>query len=348
MGDSMNSNGFKYLLVLVLLFLFTGSVKAHKANIKGYSDKDSKYISFCNNKYYGYHKQKGNNHWHEVIYTKNEWSIVDSSKTYTSDPCGSNNKIKVKFNRCVDGDTVVLTKDGKEEKYRFLAVDTPESVHPTKDVELYAKEASKNTCDLLTNASTIYVEYDSNSDKKDKYNRNLVWIWIDGTLLQELMISEGFARVAYIYGNYKYIDNLCSLEKEAINSNKGIWQYGYEEGYCVDDNKKSSKSLLKKQVYVVSFKDGENITDVTIAQGMKVKPIASPEKRGYIFKGWYHDNKKYDFNNIIESNIMLEAKYKVDYLYIIIVVIVLLFGLTINSKEQKKNGKNRKKSIKHN
>ena len=31
--------------------------------------------------------------------------------------------------RVVDGDTIVISKDGKEEKVRFLEVNTPESVH---------------------------------------------------------------------------------------------------------------------------------------------------------------------------------------------------------------------------
>ena len=46
--------------------------------------------------------------------------------------------------------------NGKEETVRFLAVDTPESVHPKKDLEYYGKEASNYTCNALKNAKKIY------------------------------------------------------------------------------------------------------------------------------------------------------------------------------------------------
>gem|GEM_PF-5259809 len=34
--------------------------------------------------------------------------------------------------RVVDGDTLVVNYDGKEERLRLIGVDTPETVHPTK------------------------------------------------------------------------------------------------------------------------------------------------------------------------------------------------------------------------
>ena len=336
----------RIVVFLLSFFIILPYASAHSANIKGYGDKNSKYISSCNKKYYGYHKQNGNNHWHEVTFKNDEWTIVDSKKVLKSDPCEKNEKIKVTFIRCVDGDTAVLKINGSNEKFRFLGVDTPESVHPAKDVEQYAKEASKNTCDLLTNASSIKVEYDLNSDKKDKYNRNLAWIWIDDILLQELMISEGFARVAYVYGNYKYTDKLCSLQNNAISNNKGIWQYGYEVGYC-ETKDTSNKEVSKNNIYTVTFKDGEDKTDVAVAEGMKVKEIKASGKTGFDFAGWYHDGKKYNFNNPVESNIILEAKYKIDYIYVIVFIVILLSSISYNAKE-KKNGKNNKKSTKRN
>jgi micrococcal nuclease len=34
--------------------------------------------------------------------------------------------------RIIDGDTLVVNYDGKEETVRLIGVDTPETVHPTK------------------------------------------------------------------------------------------------------------------------------------------------------------------------------------------------------------------------
>lgn len=140
---------------------------------------------------------------------------------------------KVKFEKCVDGDTVYF-KDSSDEKikYRFLAIDTPETVHPTKEVEAYGKDASEYTCNRLTNASEIVVELES-GNKTDKYGRKLGWIWVDGSLLQQELIEAGYAEVAYIYGNYKYTNSLCLIQQDAKTKQLGIWHEGSrEEGYC--------------------------------------------------------------------------------------------------------------------
>ena len=72
----------------------------------------------------------------------------------------------VTLDKCVDGDTANFkTSTGTVYKTRFLAVDTPETVHPTKEVEAYGKEASNYTCETLTNAKEIKLEYDDNSDR---------------------------------------------------------------------------------------------------------------------------------------------------------------------------------------
>ena len=51
--------------------------------------------------------------------------------------------------RVIDGDTVELLIDGSLVKVRLIGVDTPETVHPSKPVERYGKEASAFTRNLL-------------------------------------------------------------------------------------------------------------------------------------------------------------------------------------------------------
>lgn len=125
----------------------------------------------------------------------------------------SNEKIQVTLEKCIDGDTARFTYKKSNVKARFLAIDTPESVHPTKKVEPLGKEASKYTCDMLSNAKKIVLEYDINSDKTDKYDRHLVWVFVDDILLQEKLVSNGYAKVKYVYGDYKYLDELKREEK---------------------------------------------------------------------------------------------------------------------------------------
>lgn len=132
-------------------------------------------------------------------------------------------RISVKFESCVDGDTIKVMLDDKKTTVRFLAVDTPETKHPTKGEQPFGKEASKYTCDKVKNAKKLEIEYDEGSSKVDKYDRTLAWIFTDDSLLQKDLVSLGYAKVAYLYGDYKYTDELKEEESTAKSKKLGVW-----------------------------------------------------------------------------------------------------------------------------
>lgn len=129
----------------------------------------------------------------------------------------------MKYSKSVDGDTAKFELDGKEITVRFLGIDTPETVHPTKGEEPYGKEASNYTKGKLENAHKIEIEYDENASETDKYERPLVWVWVDDTLLQEELISNGLARTYMLQDNYKYAWMLQENEEKAKEEKVGIW-----------------------------------------------------------------------------------------------------------------------------
>lgn len=130
---------------------------------------------------------------------------------------------EIEFDSCVDGDTIKAKIDGEVSTIRFLAVDTPETVHPKKKEEPYGKEASNYTCNRVKNAKKLEIEYDPGSDKLDKYKRTLGWIYVDGSLLQKELIEHGYAKVAYIYGDYLYTNELKNVEKNIKEKKIGVW-----------------------------------------------------------------------------------------------------------------------------
>ena len=129
-------------------------------------------------------------------------------------------KEKVSFSSCVDGDTAKFILNKKEITVRFLAINTPET---GANEEAYGIEASEFTCKKLKNAKKIELEYDSKSDKKDKYDRYLAWVFVDGKLLEEELIKKGLAKVAYVYDDYKYVDKLKKAEETAKKNKKGMY-----------------------------------------------------------------------------------------------------------------------------
>lgn len=148
-------------------------------------------------------------------------------------------KILVTLNKCVDGDTAYFNYKGEVLKTRFLAIDTPEI---SDEVEPYGKEASDYTCNELKNAIQILLEYDDNSNKLDKYNRHLVWVFVDDTLLQSKIIKNGYAEIAYLYGDYKYIEDLYKDLEYAKENKLGMWSDNIE-----------SDSLIIKIITIIAF-----------------------------------------------------------------------------------------------
>jgi len=206
----------KKILLIISLFILSTSVLASGGSIKQSS------VIKCDGVYYGSHSD----HWHTVKKQDSKYVIKDSEEL-SAPSCYlelKNEQEVVTLSKCVDGDTAKFKmKDGSIKTARFLAIDTPESVHPTKEVEEYGKEASNYTCNLLTNAKEIKVEYDKASDKEDKYGRILVWVYADGKMVQETLLSEGLAKVAYLYENYEYTGKLQDIEKIAKDKKVGIW-----------------------------------------------------------------------------------------------------------------------------
>ena len=154
-------------------------------------------------------------------------------------------RVSVKFEACVDGDTIKVMLDNKKTTVRFLAIDTPETVHPTKGEQPFGKEASNYTCDKVKNAKKLEIEYDEGSTKTDKYKRALGWVFTDDTLLQKDLVSLGYAKVAYLYGDYKYTEDLKKEESIAKSKKLGVWSL--EEETTTKKIEKTTKKVTESE-----------------------------------------------------------------------------------------------------
>ena len=134
-------------------------------------------------------------------------------------------KVKVELVSCIDGDTAKFKENNEIYTYRFLGINTKEY---TNKKEKYGYEASVYTCDKLKRANDIYVSYEKSSSHIDKYDRHLVWVYIDDILLQEELLKNGLAEVKYVYTNLTYLDSLYKAQDEAIKKRLNIFE-NYEE-----------------------------------------------------------------------------------------------------------------------
>jgi micrococcal nuclease len=112
--------------------------------------------------------------------------------------------------RVVDGDTVIVLRDGAEERVRLLGIDTPESVQPDSPVECFGPEASARSGELLSGRS-IWLEGDPTQDAVDQYGRTLAYAWLDeSTLVNRVLVAEGYA--------YEYTYDVPGVHQAALEA----------------------------------------------------------------------------------------------------------------------------------
>ena len=127
------------------------------------------------------------------------------------------NLIQYEVIRVIDGDTVEL-KNG--ERLRYNDIDTPETVHPSKQVECYGPQASEKNKDLVE-GEIILVEL--GSPEKDRYGRLLGYVYVDDLFVNAELVRGGYAKVNS-YGNPgSKLRNLLDIEKNAKKSMQGLW-----------------------------------------------------------------------------------------------------------------------------
>jgi len=137
--------------------------------------------------------------------------------------------IKAKVTKAVDGDTAyVKLESGKEEKVRFIGVDTPES---TTKVEPYGKEATAYTKSKLL-GKNVWLELDV--QERDKYGRLLAYVWLSPPtkesdeeirtkMFNAVLLLEGYAQVMTVPPNVKYAEYFGKYQQEAREKNAGLW-----------------------------------------------------------------------------------------------------------------------------
>lgn len=124
--------------------------------------------------------------------------------------------------RIVDGDTVVLSIDGKNESVRLIGVDTPELNDSRTGVQCFAHEAANEMKRL--SGKRVRVEYDESQGERDKYRRILAYLYTEeGVLINRALIAGGFAH-EYTYNSaYAYQNEFKSAEKQAREIGIGLW-----------------------------------------------------------------------------------------------------------------------------
>lgn len=127
-------------------------------------------------------------------------------------------KQTVKVIRVIDGDTIEI--EGGQ-KVRYIGMDTPETVDPGKSVQCFGKEASTRNKELVEGKE---ISLEKDVSEIDKYGRLLRYVWIGDQMINEELITEGYARLDTVPPDVKYSIRLQTAEKEARIKDIGLWK----------------------------------------------------------------------------------------------------------------------------
>lgn len=131
--------------------------------------------------------------------------------------------------RVVDGDTAIFSLGGRQERVRFIGVNTPES---TTRTEPFGAEASAYTKRKLKVGRRVFLEKDL--EERDRYGRLLAYVWlakptagdeadIRAHMFNAWLAIDGYAQQMTIQPNSKYADYFRTFVAEARDADRGLW-----------------------------------------------------------------------------------------------------------------------------
>ncbi len=114
-----------------------------------------------------------------------------------------------------DGDSF-RCRDGR--RVRLLGVDAPENDQPA------GPEAKAALARLLPRGTRVELEHDVQA--RDQYGRELAYVWIGPTMVNEAMLQQGMVMLLTYAPNVRYVERFRAAQAAARQSRAGLWARG--------------------------------------------------------------------------------------------------------------------------
>jgi len=123
--------------------------------------------------------------------------------------------VKATVIRVIDGDTFeVRIGQGSPVRVRVIGYDAPERDEPFGDTATKFLKALLEGRDVLLEGDV---------QAFDKYGRRLYHVWLQQTLLSELMLLTGLGRQMTIPPNVRHVDFLTKAQRLGREIGLGVW-----------------------------------------------------------------------------------------------------------------------------
>ena len=120
--------------------------------------------------------------------------------------------------RVIDGDTIdVKLSDGQEVRVRYIGVNTPERDEPCYE------EATVANRNLVEGQDVLLVKDVSDTDQ---YDRLLRYVYVGNTLVNGVLVQEGWAEAVRYDPDTRHYEAFRQLEQQAAAENLGCQPTG--------------------------------------------------------------------------------------------------------------------------
>ena len=119
-----------------------------------------------------------------------------------------------RVDRVVDGDTFFCASG---EKVRLIGIDTPEL-----DQGSIGRRAREALISLIPIGSEVGLEIDV--QRTDRYQRVLAYIWTGSVMVNEAMVSQGWAILYTVPPNVRYVERFQIAQDSAKAAGAGFWK----------------------------------------------------------------------------------------------------------------------------
>ena len=173
----------------------------------------------------------------------------------------------------LDGDTIKIDYNGTETSVRFIGVNTPETVDPRTTVECFGQEASNYLKELLT-GKKVKIEADSSQTDRDKYDRLLRYVYLDGEDVGYKIINNGYG-YEYTYDvPYSKQSAYKNAQDDASKAGRGLWA----EGACVKSDTNAVEDAPEPQTEIITPIDNDSSSEANEVCNIKGNINYSGEK----------------------------------------------------------------------
>jgi micrococcal nuclease len=156
-------------------------------------------------------------------------------------PCLAFGTDSCSVSEVVDGDTLRVRCGGsrsREESVRLIGIDAPEqepnekamrdatrSGQDLSTILAAGRKAASHARSLVGKGASVKLEYDV--ERRDRYGRRLAYVYLNNqSMLNERMVSDGFAALLTFPPNIRYVDTLREAYRKARSDRKGLWGEG--------------------------------------------------------------------------------------------------------------------------